>query len=135
MSGGIVTRAIASSLTVAASPPFVPMASGAQTCKSSFSATCGKRSVAKLGKESFDMARNRALNPALGIGIRHSVPPQQELLVFKRQSRDLPAHGQALEQHLGPAPPGVVGRGRGANGRPLDGANRSRRERFAQPQD
>src|SRR3954462_11079754 len=125
MSGGIVTRAIASSLTVAASRLFVPMDSGAQTCRSGFSATSGKRSVAKLGKESFDMARNRALNPALGIGIRQSVPPQQELLVFTRHSRDLPAHGQALEQHLGPAPPGVVGRGPGAQGRPLYGANRA----------
>src|SRR5262245_66328048 len=75
----------------------------------------GIRALVKaVAKVAVEVGGDRLAHPALGVRIGHPVAPEQHLLILQRQPRDLPAHREALEQHLLPARPNVLARDRGA---------------------
>src|SRR5262245_61971107 len=63
-----------------------------------------------VGLPAAQVLTERFAHPAPLIGARHPVAAEQLLLRFQRQARDLPAHGQPLEEQLLAALPAVVQR-------------------------
>src|SRR5262245_41443685 len=58
-----------------------------------------------------DVHVDRLADPLLLARIRHPVAAEEHLLILERESRDLPAHSQILEQHFVAASPDVLPRG------------------------
>src|SRR4051812_34313053 len=81
------------------------------------------------------MTIDRLPNPLLLARVGHPVAPDQHLLVIERETRDLPADREVLEQHLVAPSPDVLGRGGVLSGWSTELANGPRAERAAQPQD
>src|ERR1044072_3323382 len=87
------------------------------------------------GNEALDVRGDRLAHPALGLGVRHPVAPEQHLLVLQRHAGDLPADHQVLEQHLLTAAPGVVLRARRGRRSLPQLADRPRAQRLAEDED
>ena len=64
--------------------------------------------LVELGMMAAHVLGDRLADPLLGLLVGEPVAAQQLLLPLQRQAGDRPAHGEALEQHLGAPCPEVL---------------------------